>query len=92
MYSKLSTRDITTMFEKVSALTADDHTFKSWKTAESKRRFELLLEERKELMASKAGTVSSESQSKTNRHMDRNLAGIPAAKDMQGGKDNPVIL
>ena len=70
------------IFEKVSILIVDDDIFKSWKMIESKRIFEFLLEERKILMISKVGIISSKSQSKINRYMDRNLIGIPVVKDI----------
>ena len=70
------------IFEKVSILIVNDHIFKSWKMIESKWRFELLLEERKELMTSKVETISSKFQFKINRYMDRNLIGIPVVKNI----------
>jgi hypothetical protein len=75
MHIKLSLRDVSAMFDKINALTADEDTFQSWKKAESKRKLELLIEERKASTQAglNAANRSSESQSNANGDaMDQN--------------------
>jgi hypothetical protein len=82
MQSKLSAVEVRTVLDKVSALRADDETFKSWKRTDSDLKFQKFIEERKALVAEKAASASTDQNRSRNRRLGAD----------EGEKKNPIMV